>query len=1212
MALSPLFDIYDPSGVLRQQAALDDEDDFDVIGIAPLTRRPQISDLMPEEEKRSMLQTLASAGSSGLAGLGWLLDTPGAVIRGGLSGGPMKALSALWDTTDERVDGRELLRQYGLVGKEDTWGSFGLGLGAEVLLDPLTYASFGLNQVIGQGAKTAAGKAAAKAGLLDNVDLLAKQADTGPRQFLRQATPESLIDRLAKSGQREVADAARQKIIDEAGEEALTQTLTKSNRYWLPGFGEGATDLYGKKAGDFLAWAGDELNQFVMTNPYTGPIATRAVAAFDPAVMGQTDYARQWEAREMTAARKARERADRAKLVALQRNAEAALQKAGSSLNQQDVSGAIRTYLEQGYAPEGMESILDLPEVQALTGFFEGYRDYAPIAARERGIPLDVLRPREGGSIVPRQQVRFDVPEAPAWPDGVVPPERRRSPWGRAPKPVDISDRGGKRRDYTAVMGATDTLNQMSLDADLQAALRRATPAQSQDIIREWVADNLGGGDDLYSWIDEVGDDGEFLHSVPDLPADHPMLQRKEELTKQLIQAGRSGEMSRVADIQKQLDAVRTQIPDARDYYRDQMYRQLGDMYRYLDPQHASRGIPVFGGNTFNTIADYVLGRGRAESTADSMLDILARNKEDIAADAVEGGVNVSAKDALKQLGFTDDAIRALEKRTGTPVDSMSFNKKFVQQWTEPMLKGRAPPEINPILDAADNFTKSFKTLALAWPSRITRDAYSGAFAASMLNSFNPFDWYAGTQMRRANYKPLTEGMLGGLVPPRLAKGQYAKLFEESPEKALQQFLVDAGAQGLGTSTVSDEALEGSTAALRELFPGGAAPASESLLDRFANAKLFRGLNPLRSDYSPFAVRTASGNRNPILEMFDRAAETTDAGNRFGTYLNQIRQNADPVEAQRIANLTQVDYRPEAFTDFERRYLKRIMPFYSYTRGIMPLIADEVINRPAGKMGQSIRAVNRAGQPSEDNFVPEYLRQSASVPLPPGLPLVGLDENSPLRRFLTNIDLPFESAINLFTPGTGNTLFQQAGNTLTKTALNLLGQTNPLIKGPLEGITNRQFYSGRQLSDLYSMLEQTMGAPGRTAEQVISNLPGGSRVLGLTRQLSDDRLGGAEKWSKILVNALTGLKFQDVDMDRTRRLAARDMLNDLLATTPGVRTYENITVPEDVLRSMPKEQKDMYLLYKIIQSEAAKRARDKKRAESALDPLEVLGAIRQA
>lgn len=1251
MAISPLFDIYDPYGTIRQQADLGlINEDEDPLGIVPLgKRKPQITDLMPEEQKKSLLGTLAAAGSSGLAGLGWILDTPGAVMRGLLSGGPGKALSALWETSDDRVEGRELLRQYGMVGKDDSWGNFGGGLAAEMLLDPLTYLSFGLNQVVGQGAKTAAGKAAAKAGLLQNADLLARQADTGTRQFLRKSTPESLLSQLADDGARE---AARKKIVAEAGEDALTQPLTRSNRTWLPGFGEGATDLYGEKAGDFLAWAGDQLGEYAMTNPVTGGAARRLTAAFDPNVMGQTDYARQWQARELSDAVRKRRVADRTQLADLQRQAEKSLNAQNLSLNMPEVSSAIRTSLEQGvdYVPEEMQGLLDLPGVRSFTDFFQNYRDQAPEIAKELGIPLDIVNPREGGAWVPRQQTAFDVLENAQWPKGVVPPDNIKRPYGRANKPVSLSDSAGKRRDYTSVVGSTDTLNAMSLDAELQDALRRATPEQTQDILRDWVERNLSGGEgnDLYAWLDakdfsaqgkldrarfqlqqeldraggptkrsasleqriadlqEAADNPDFLHQVPDLPDTHPAVQQHAKLQAELDAAERSGELHRLPALQKQLEAAASQIPDPRDYYRDQMYQQLGNFYRKLDPQHARKGVPVFGRNVFNEVGDYVLRRGKAEAMGQGMLDILAANKTDLAAEAVEGGVNLTARDALKNLGYTDDAVAALEQLTGKSIDSMSFNKKFIDDWTKPMLKGRAPEELAPLTEMYDDFTKSFKTLALAWPSRLTRDQYSGAFAASMLNSFNPIDWFVGTQIRRGNYD---QRKLFGLLPSLYDRIQNLPDFAGlTKEEAIDKFLRDAAGQGLGTSTFSDEALSGANTSLKEMFPGAAKPTWRDIGRRVYDPN--RTWGEAARDFNPLAVRGSNGNRNPLLELVDRAAETTDAANRYGTYLNQVRQNADPSEAARIANLTQVNYSPEAFTDFERRYLKRIMPFYSYTRGITPLIADEIVNRPAGKMGQSIRAINRGGEPSEENFIPEYLRQSASVPMPEGFPLVGLEPGSKLKRFLTNIDLPFESAINLITPGTGNTAWQKAGNTLTKTALNLLGQTNPLIKGPLESITNRQFYSGRQLSDLYSMFEQTMGAPGRTLEQILVNAPGGSRLVGTARQLLDDRLDPQEKWSKFLVKALTGLTFHDVDMERTRRLAARDMLNELLSTTPGVRTYENITVPPEVLAAMPKQQQDMYLLYKIIQSEAAKRARDKKRAEqAAIDPLQLLGVV---
>jgi hypothetical protein len=475
-----------------------------------------------------------------------------------------------------------------------------------------------------------------------------------------------------------------------------------------------------------------------------------------------------------------------------------------------------------------------------------------------------------------------------------------------------------------------------------------------------------------------------------------------------------------------------------------------------------------------------------------------------------------------------------------------------------------------------------------------------------MKGAFDPRDWWTGTQLRRGDYSALPGKLRGAPGYTDITVGGVTRPMTD--EEIIRKFLTDAGGQGLGTSIASDELLSGAAGSqLKGMYPGAAPPTWSSLARRVYQPN--RTWREAARDYNPFALRSGSGNRNPLLELGDRAAETTDAGNRYGVYLNQIRKGASPEEAMRIANLTQVNYGADAFTNFERDVLKRVMPFYSYSRGIMPLITDQLVNKPAGLMGQSIRAINRAGDPTEESFVPEYLRQSAAIPVVPGLPLVGLDPDSNLKRFLTNIDLPYESVINLLTPGTGNTVTEKVGNTLQKTAMNLLGQTNPLIKGPLEMATNRQFFSGRQLSDLYSVFEQTLGAPGRTLEQIAVNAPGGSRLVGTYRQLVDDRLTPSEKLSKFAVNALTGLKFQDVDQERTRQLAARDMLNQLLQTTPGVRTYENVTVPEDVLRAMPREQQQMYLLYKIIQSEAAKRAREKKKAN--LDPLQMLGVVQQ-
>lgn len=1214
---SPLFDIFDPYDTLSAGMLPEMDDEIEPFGLIPIKRRPQISDLMQEEEKRGMLRSLANMGASGVSGLGWILDTPGAVARGLLSGGPTKALSALWETSDDRVTGRELLRQYGLVGDEDNWSNFVGGIAAEAFLDPTTYLSLGLNQIIGKGAKTLAGRAAQKAGLLDNFDEFARTVPgRGQRQAYREATAQQLLDRIPNE---EARNQARAVFVAGAGEGALNSPLARMNRLSIPGFRQGAFDLFGETVGDAAARLGDRIGDVVQTNAYTGPVARGLTAAFDTDVKGLTDLERQTEARGMSAAERAADAANRRRLTALQYDAEEMLRGMNRSLNDTDLSDAFRARLELGEeaVPENLREILATPAMQNMVSFYEPFMQQRAAEAARRGIPFEEWNSRAGTRFVRRQQTAFEFPEAPQWPEGVVPPERLKKAMSRRGKRVTLSDgETGRRRDYTDVVGGTGTLNRMSLDGELQAALRRADDTEVDRIISDWAVAN--GLQNPYAWVARTDES-----LLPALPTDSPLVTARNNTAAALEGVRREAEAARIlgdGDLfriaQGDIDNLTARLRDEDDAvraaretaYRNTLSVDLADMLRSLDPQHARRGVPLFGQNVFNELNSYVMQSGRKDAQADSLLNILAQRQEPVAANRVVGGVNYTPQETLRKLGLTGEtAEQVLANRLGVDsLDDVSFNQRFVDDWAKPIERSRIDPSISPLLQAYDDYTKSFKTLALLWPARYARDLYSGAFAAAMKNSYNMADRYAGIQMRRGNYDPLINRSFFGLLPPRLARGRYAAAFEADPQDALRQFMIDAGGQGLGTSTAADELMSGASGvALREMYPGAARPEWSSIGRRVYNPN--RTWMEAARDFNPFAVRSGAGNRNPLLELGDRVAETTDAANRYGTYLNQIRQGAAPSEASRIANLTQVDYRPESFTNLERDILKRVAPFYSYTRGILPLIADQVIDNPQGLMGQTIRTLTRASQPTEDSFTPEYLRQSASIPLPEGLPGVGLDPGSSLTRYLTNIDLPFQGPIDLISPGVGTTTFDKVGSGLQKTALNLLGQTNPIIKGPLELFTNRQFYSGRQLSDLYSMLEQTLGSPGRVAEQVGMNLPGGSRVIGAIRQALDDRLDPSERASKFLVNALTGLKFQDVDQERTKQLAARDMLNELLSTTPGVRTYENITVPEDVLRAMPREQQQMFLLYRIIQSEAAKRAREKKKM--AMDPMQLLGIV---
>lgn len=1183
MALSPLFDIYDPYGT-----ALAESGDLDALGVlgGGRKRRPQVADLLPEEEKTTLLRQLANAGSSGLSAFGWLLDTPGSMVRGLLSEGPGKALSALWEDSEQRVTGRELARQWGLAGPEDNWSNFAGGLATEVVLDPLSYIGIGL---LGRGAKTAAYKAAEKAGLLGtamrtgvhgDIGLLARRHGMGTAEAMRKWTPEDLI---TMAGDDAAKEAARQKwnlYAGDAADELLSQPLTRTNRVSVPYFMDGAYDLYGEKAGDWLAKTSDRIGDWAKAAPVLGPAIRHATALVgDPRVMGFTDEKGQDIGRRLFEGQ--RRAAVKARQEIVDQMVDADFDIPDHIVRSPEFATAVGNVFENqtGQVSDEMLAALRTPGGQKLMQWMRGKLAEEPELAKEYGIPLATESLPSGIGYFPRQQAEIDNP---LFAEGYAPKVSR----NRQGTAIAGVREGGtsSRKDYNRALPRW-VLDKMAMDGDLQNRLRDATNA-------EWFADNAPTA--IEEWL---------RANAPDFQPDRGSL------------------FGYVAD-----DAKLTAEEVAAK--QQQLYVDLADSLRRTPLQAAKRGIPKFG-NSLNDFASYVTQRARLRANADTILDIFAEDFAnrggDVlwqAADSVPGGTHYAMSDGLKQLGFTDDAVNALAAKMQRDPESLagfSVSKDLVDRLNERISTSRAPREAEGLLARFNDFTNSFKTLALASPARHARDAYSGSFAALSRDAWNPVDWFLGTRQAGGDYSGLSNRLkdtkgyrVEDLFPGDVVVGQpgatipdgYTLVTQAQLDEArARKYLKAAGGQGLGAGTVADDLGRGaSNLQLNEFFPGQGGGLFRNLLKD-------RDWRSIRT-YSPFSVRGKERNPNPLLDLSDRAAAWTDAGNRYGTFLNRIRKGDSPEAAKALTDLTQVLYGPENFTSFERDFLTKLFPFYRFTKGITPFVADELVNRPYGLTAQSIRAVNRSSEPSEDQFTPEYLRQSAAIPVDADS-MFGV-KTPGVQRFLTNIDLPHESLLNLFTPGVGNTFGQRLSDSLMKTGSNILGQSNPLLKGPLESVLNRQFYSGRQLSDLYSMLEHDLGSLspylgpyGRMAEQIGVNLPGGSRVLGLMRQLRDERISPSERAAKLLFNTLTGLKFQDVDQDKTLRLAARTTLNQLLDAAPGVSTYENLFIkPEDLAQLSDQEQRQ-YLLYRVLQSEAAKRAREKKK--QAEDPLAVLG-----
>jgi hypothetical protein len=264
-------------------------------------------------------------------------------------------------------------------------------------------------------------------------------------------------------------------------------------------------------------------------------------------------------------------------------------------------------------------------------------------------------------------------------------------------------------------------------------------------------------------------------------------------------------------------------------------------------------------------------------------------------------------------------------------------------------------------------------------------------------------------------------------------------------------------------------------------------------------------------------------------------------------YLRDVKKWSPAQAAKKTLEL-QVDWHD--MTGFEKKFMRRLVPFYSFTRKISPTQLRILLDRPGGAHGQAIRAMNTL-RGSDDEFMPEYIAQQAAVP-------VGDRSPEGMQRFITGFGLPQEDLFGLFQPGA--TGFKTTQGTLTE----LAGRINPLFKVPLELIAGKQLFSGRNLEDLSGVGSDILHNAGITderietpllLEQALSNSPA-ARYLSTVRTILDPR---KQATPLSLAGQLgTGVRFTDVNIDKAQDQVLRDLAEDILRPSPKFKYFERI------------------------------------------------------
>ena len=327
--------------------------------------------------------------------------------------------------------------------------------------------------------------------------------------------------------------------------------------------------------------------------------------------------------------------------------------------------------------------------------------------------------------------------------------------------------------------------------------------------------------------------------------------------------------------------------------------------------------------------------------------------------------------------------------------------------------------------------------------------------------------------------------------------------------------------------------------------------------------------------------------------------------NRIAPYIAFRKQGYTVTEALRKVKLAQVDY--SALTSFERNVLRRIIPFYSFTRRQIPFILEVMAERPGGPLPQMIKGIGRIRREStKDQFLPEHIAQSIAIPIPG-------EQEGDHRLFLTGLSPILggaEDVLQILRPGV------DVMDSLQRGISGVSSRMHPLIQGIAEVGSGHSFYSGRPLREMESpagramanMMRQTTGDPkydepfelDPVTDALLNRSPI-SRLISTARTVTDPRRavlgpeGSSRNWITRFGPAIAGMKFADVDMAKAQNLAARELLKPQLIGKRGVRRFEHLYAPRDVIEDMDDHTRMLYSIYYSLGQEARRRAADKRK-----------------
>jgi hypothetical protein len=234
---------------------------------------------------------------------------------------------------------------------------------------------------------------------------------------------------------------------------------------------------------------------------------------------------------------------------------------------------------------------------------------------------------------------------------------------------------------------------------------------------------------------------------------------------------------------------------------------------------------------------------------------------------------------------------------------------------------------------------------------------------------------------------------------------------------------------------------------------------------------------------------------------------TIEDNAKIAHFISKIRSGLSPEEAAQSVKKFLFDY--SELTDFEKGVMKRIFPFYTWTRKNIPLQLEQMVRQPGkySALGKVIESLPK-GEQGEIDLLPDYIKEGLFVKLGGS----GKDVN-------------YGYGINLLPVEDLNRLWRESPERFIEREI--LSFMNPALQFPLKQYSKRDFFYGKSYDEFQY-------DAGKQAKKALEGKPGGEALL---------------KWLELKDESYTfkNGKDKDVEVVKFRVNPARW---ELLNTTP--------------------------------------------------------------